>query len=178
MDPQSLLPWLVHEGTRWVQSQRDAHRPGARPLDEREVDALERFFGPVIMDLASIKVVPHIENPPFYPFLVHNRIPVIDFARCGGITFIDTILISEEGTLPGPVPLPLVFHELVHVAQYDLVGVEEFVRRYVQGWFAQGAPQYAAIPIERQAYELQARYEAQPANGFSVDAYLRHAAVP
>lgn len=177
MDPQSLLPWLVREGTRWVQSQREAHRPGARPLDEREVDALERFFGPVIMDLASITVVPHIENPPFYPLLVQNRIPVIDFARGGGITFIDTILISKEVTLPGPLPFPLLFHELVHVAQYDLIGVEEFVSRYVRGWFAQGA-QYAAIPIERQAYELQARYEAEPANGFSVDAYLRHAGVP
>lgn len=177
MDPQSLFPWLVQEGARWVQSQRDAHRPGARPLNDREVDALERFFGPTIMNLASIKLVPHIENPPFYAMLVQSGISVIDFAQGGGITFIDTILISKAHTWRGPVPLSLVFHELVHVVQYDLVGIDEFVSRYVRGWFAQGA-QYASIPIERQAYDLQARYEAEPSTGFSVEAYVRHAGVP
>ncbi len=177
MDPQSMLPWLIQEGTRWVQSQRDAHRPGARPLDDREVDALERFFGPTIMNLASIKAVPHIENPPFYPMLAQTGIPVIDFAQGGGITFIDTILISKEHTPPGPIPLSLVFHELVHVVQYDLAGVDEFVSRYVKGWFAQGL-RYASIPIEHQAYELQARYEANPSIGFPVVAYVQRAGVP
>jgi hypothetical protein len=177
MDPQSMLPWLIQEGTRWVQSQRDAHRPGARPLDDREVDALERFFGPTIMNLASIKAVSHIGNPPFYPMLVQTGIPVIDFAQGGGITFIDTILISKEHTPPGPIPLSLVFHELVHVVQYDVAGVDEFVSRYVKGWFAQGL-RYASIPIEHQAYELQARYEANPSIGFSVVAYVQRAGVP
>lgn len=176
MDAQSTLPWLIQEGTRWVQSQRDAHRPVARPLDDREVDALERFFGPAIMNLASLRVVPHISNPPFYPVLLASGIPVIDFSQGSGITFIDTILISAESTLPGPVPLSLVFHELVHVVQYDLVGVDEFVSRYVKGWFARGP--YAAIPIERQAYDLQARYEVNPTIGFSVEAYVRRAGVP
>jgi hypothetical protein len=64
--------------------------------------------------LASIKVVRHIENPPFYSMLVESGAPVNDFAQGGGITFIDTILISEQRTPPGPVPLSLVFHELVH----------------------------------------------------------------
>ncbi len=177
MDAQSMLPWLIHEGTRWVQSQRDANRPMARPLDDREVDALERFFGPAIMNLSSLRVVPHISNPPFYPMLLASGIPVIDFSQGSGITFIDTILISAEGKLLGPVPLSLVFHELVHVVQYDLVGVDEFVSRYVKGWFAQG-PEYASIPIERQAYDLQALYEANPTNGFSVEAYVRRAGVP
>src|SRR5262245_57538402 len=117
MDPQSLLPWLIDEGTRWVQSQRDAHRPNARPLDDREVEALERFFGPMIMNKASIRLVPHIENPPFYPMLAQSGVRVIDFAQSGGITFVDTILISKERTPPGPIPLSLVFHELVHVVQ-------------------------------------------------------------
>lgn len=49
-----MLPWLIQEGTRWVQSQRDEHRPGARPLDDREVDALERFFVPTIPYRGSI----------------------------------------------------------------------------------------------------------------------------
>lgn len=151
-----MLPWVIREATGWVRSQRDTHRPSARPLDDREVEALERFFGPTIMNKASIRGVSHIQNPPFYPIPVKSGISVIDFAQGGGITFIDTILISKERTLPGPVPLPLVFHELVHVVQYDLLGVDEFVNRYVNGWLA-GGQQYTSIPIERQAYGLQAR---------------------
>ncbi len=172
-----MLPWLIQEGTRWVQSQRDVHRPGARPLDDQEVDALERFFGPTIMNQASIKPVSHIVNPPFYHMLTQSGLQVIDFAQGRGITFIDTILISEQHTPPGPIPLSLVFHELVHVVQYDLVGLDEFVSRYVKGWFARGM-QYASVPIERQAYDLQARYEATPAIGFSVVAYVQCAGVP
>lgn len=172
-----MLPWLIQEGVRWVQSEREKYRPSARPLDDREVDALERFFGPTIMNLASLRVVPSIQNPPFYPILTQRGVPVIDFTQSLGITFIDTILISRERTPPGPVPLSVVFHELVHVVQYDLVGVDEFVSRYVKGWFAQGL-QYASIPIEHQAYDLQARYEAKPSIGFSVVASVQRAGVP
>jgi hypothetical protein len=173
-----MLPWLIQQGVQWVQSQREAHRPGARPLDDREVEALERFFGRRIVNLASIKVVSMIQNPSFYPALTQSGMQVVDFAQGGGITFIDTILISKERTPPGPTALSLVFHELVHVVQYDLVGVEEFVKRYVQGWLAHGQ-EYVSIPIERQAYELQARYDdATPTTGFSVEAYVRRAGVP
>lgn len=177
MDPRSLLPWLIQEGAQWVQAQRDAHRPHARPLGDREVDTLERFFGPIILNLASIRFVQRIHNPPFYPLLVQSGLSVIDFAQGGGITFIDTIVISQECMPPGPVPLSLVFHELVHVVQYDLVGVDEFVRRYVRGWFAHGQ-EYTLIPIERQAYELQARYEASPLTGFSVGTHIQDVGVP
>jgi len=177
MDPHAMLPWLIEEGTRWVQSERDAHRPHARPLGDREVDALEPFFGPTILNLASIRFVGRIHNPPFYPMLVQNEIPVIDFAQGRGITFIDTIVISQDHMPSGPVPLSLVFHELVHVVQYDLVGVDEFVSRYVGGWFAHGQ-EYSLIPIERQAYELQARYEANPVIGFPVGAHVRRLGVP
>lgn len=172
-----MLPWLIEEGVRWVQAQREEHRPSARPLDDREVDALERFFGPVIMNLASLKIVPRIPNPSFYPMLRATGIPVIDFSQMHGITFVDTILISSEHTPAGALPLSLVFHELVHVVQYDQVGVDEFIGRYVRGWFGSGQ-QYAAIPIERQAYELQARFDASPLIGFSVVAHIQRDGVP
>lgn len=174
-DLRELIPWIIKEGVRWVQAQRDVHRPGARALDDREVEALERFFGPTIMNLASIKVVPRIENPPFYSAL--SGVSVIDFAQGGGIAFIDTILITRQKKRRNPLPLPLVFHELVHVVQYDHVGVDEFISRYVQGWLTHGQ-QYASIPIERQAYELQARYELNPSDGFSVFDHVHHAGVP
>lgn len=177
LDVQGIIPLLIQEGTDWVRSRRDAHRPEARRFSDQEVEALERFFGSVILNAARIKHVPRINNPPFYSMLPTSGLRLIDFTQIAGITFIDTILIATERIPPGPPPFHLVFHELVHVVQYDLVGIEEFIKRYVHGWFTHGQD-YASVPIERQAHELQARYEANPYFGFSVGAYVRRDGVP
>ena len=60
------------------------------------------------------------------------------------------------------------FHELVHAVQYDLLGPEKFVELYLLGWINQGF-NYAAIPLEMDAYDLQNRYEADPASPFPVE---------
>jgi hypothetical protein len=56
----------------------------------------------------------------------------------------------------------------VHVVQYRILGVAAFVRRYVLGW-ANNGRRYEAIPLERDAYELQARFESNPGRPFSVE---------
>ena len=62
----------------------------------------------------------------------------------------------------------LVFHELVHVVQYEILGgVDEFSRQYVLG-YATGGFEYATIPLEAVAYELQQRFEAGTDVPFSV----------
>jgi hypothetical protein len=75
------------------------------------------------------------------------------------ITFVDTILLSTRHPVPAADQMPLLFHELVHVEQYAELGVEEFVRRYVRGWVSNGL-RYSAIPLERQAYELESRFRS------------------
>ena len=74
------------------------------------------------------------------------------------ITFVDTVVVNRR-FVEEPVPVELLFHELVHVVQYEVLGVEEFTRRYVDGWAA-GGFSYRDIPLERMAYRLQAEFEA------------------
>lgn len=74
-----------------------------------------------------------------------------------GITFVNTILLSEA-MLPSANLSPLLFHECVHVCQYDVLGVDAFVEAYVSGWSANGFDYYA-IPLERDAYALQSAFE-------------------
>jgi len=97
----------------------------------------------------------------------------MDLATAQGITFDDTVLLSErDGILHGP-RSGLLFHELVHVVQYKLLGVGEFIRRYVTGWAAAGFV-YEAIPLERDAFDLQRRFQGAPRRGFPVhDAVAR-----
>ena len=89
-----------------------------------------------------------------------NSLP--DFAHMTAITFVDTIVSHE------PFTNELLFHELVHVVQYEKLGLADFADKYVRGFLSGGS--YEAIPLERNAYQLAARFAAVPMNHFSVEA--------
>jgi hypothetical protein len=55
----------------------------------------------------------------------------------------------------------------VHVVQYSLLGVDEFVAGYVTDWARNGF-RYDRIPLEQDACELEKRFAADPATGFPV----------
>jgi hypothetical protein len=68
--------------------------------------------------------------------------------------------------------LSLLGHELVHVAQYSLLGIDAFIDRYVRGWAENGFV-YVQIPFERDAYGIQDRIDRQPNSPFSVEELVR-----
>jgi len=173
MDIQVLVEFLIRKGADWVRAQRDLHRPTARALTAQEKGSFAGFFDTQTLDSARIKTVPVIQNPEFYNQLttLGVRIP-LDFTGMSGIAFEDTILLSTTQTSGHAPSASFLFHELVHVVQYETLGLHAFVQQYIQGW-AQNGFQYAAIPLERDAYELQSRYESQPQQAFSVSAEVR-----
>ena len=169
MNPEQLLDFLIQKGQAWVLEQREMHRPGAARLDQNTRLSLSPFFRSEILDSARFAVVPLIENPGFYSELeaMGQSVP-LDFTAMHGITFQDTVLLSEHHLQSNGWPRGLVFHELVHVVQYRCLGVADFVRRYLSGW-AENGYEYVAIPLERDAYELQKRFEINPTQPFSVE---------
>ena len=76
------------------------------------------------------------------------------------ITFADTVVSHQ------PFTDRLLFHELVHVVQYQKLCLSQFSAQYVKGFLNGGS--YEASPLEMNAYELEARYAAEPAKLFSV----------
>ena len=162
------LVYLIDQGERWVREQRERHRPEARALHPRTQAALAPFFDSELLCDTRFRSVPVIENPDFYDALIAAGQPVpMDFATARGITFDDTVLLSEhDGVLQGA-PSSLLFHELVHVVQYKLLGIGGFIRSYVTGWAAEGFV-YEAIPLEREAFDLQHRFEREPQRHFCV----------
>jgi len=67
--------------------------------------------------------------------------------------------------LPDVSCLPLVFHELVHVVQFDELGPERFLARYLDEWVAAGF-RYERIGLELDACALQRRFESAPSEPF------------
>ncbi|UCD56195.1 MAG: hypothetical protein JSV16_10170 [Candidatus Hydrogenedentota bacterium] len=169
MNREDLVGFLIENGRRWVESQRDLHRSSARALSESERSELAPFFEPKTLNRARVKVVPTIESPEFYSVLPDeaNADLLLTFNRMTGITFENTILISKSQMPFRTQLLPLLFHELVHVVQYEVLGLHAFMERYVRGWAENGFI-YHAIPLERDAYELQEQYEVNPRLSFSV----------
>ncbi len=158
MDAQALVSWVAEQGLHWVNAQRDRYRERARGLTPSERGEMGPFFSSHYLDLARAVRGPVVEEPPFYPQLQHSGFRLIPFHQMSAITYIDTIFLSEQAGIPDPPPLPLLFHELVHVVQYDLLGPEQFLSRYVRGYF-EHSQVYEAIPLEAHAFDLQRQYE-------------------
>jgi hypothetical protein len=168
MTPEQLLAFMIQRGSAWVHAQRTLHRESGRTLTTEEASVLSRFFHPSVLASTRIAFVPKIENPGFYADLAAQGVPMpLDLGGMSGITYHDTILISALHPVPAPGWIPLLFHECVHVAQYGLLGIEDFIRRYITGWALAGFD-YFQIPLERDAYELGDRFEADPTTGFDV----------
>jgi len=172
MDLQQQLPYMIQGGRGWVHSQQSRYRNAGSPLPTQERRALDPFFGSTTLDIVRVCWVDLIENPPFYENLLQTeRSNLIDFREMDGITFVDTVLLARS-KVAEPAPISLIFHECVHVVQYQLLGVDDFVDQYVKGW-AENSRIYENIPLERIAYQLQERFETTSKLPFCVEAEVR-----
>ncbi len=135
--------------------QRTLARIGA-PLPTDLHDAMAAYFSE---DLLRSTVLVQRAPLPLVPGFAVRLASAWGFAfaspsAVAGITFGNVV----ATTLPPDAPL--LFHELVHVAQYRLLGIFHFSRLYVQGFLAEGS--YRAIPLECCAYNLEDRYRFRP----------------
>ncbi len=163
-----LVPYMIREATAWIRSQREERRSAGVSLADRELTVLNPFFQEDTLRRVRVVQVPQIQNPGFYQDLSRMGQPIpLDFRQMAGITYIDTVLIAV-GKTPSSKWHSLLFHECVHVAQYQILGVDMFAAQYVQGWADNGF-RYDAIPLEQDAYQLQGRFERNNDTPFSVE---------
>ena len=119
-------------------------------------------------------IVPRIPLSRILRLARRLGISAVDADRLLGITYLDTIVIPRHGSDPAEVdgvPLSTLFHELVHIEQARQLGVRGFVERYIRGWLENGR-QYAAIPLEQDAYALERRFRLDPGESFDVAAEI------
>jgi hypothetical protein len=72
----------------------------------------------------------------------------LDLSWAGGIAFIDTVVLVRPARNRSTL-----FHELVHIQQYQMLGTARFASLYLRGWLEHGRD-YMSIPLEVDAYEL------------------------
>ncbi len=164
----NLLDYLIEQAKAWVRSQQSLHRHLGDLLSGTELSALAPFFRTSTLAKVRIREIETIENPDFYAALrLEIQRELIDFEQMKGITFCDTILLVKTNSATRA-DTSLLFHECVHVVQYHLLGIDDFIEQYITGW-AENGYQYEAIPLERDAYQLQGRFDQNPLAPFSVE---------
>jgi len=157
--------WIIQQVAKYIEQQREAYKRKAAPLDSHQKSAMRPFFPASLLDSARVLVLggERVSNPPFYPELQRmgfDPAALPNFAFMAAITFVDTVVSHEAFTHR------LLFHELVHVVQHEKLGLQGFASKYVRGFLSGGS--YEAIPLEINAYDLDARFVAAPTKAFSV----------
>lgn len=145
----------------YIAEQRTAFGKKALPIAAEHRPRLQAFFPDDV--LSAVKVVQgRAPEPGFYTLVRMMGIRNVPaFSEMAGITFQDVVVHVEL------LSLPLLFHELVHAVQYKHLGLDGFASRYVRGFLSGGS--YEEIPLEKQAYELEGRFVANPSAVFSVE---------
>ena len=148
---------------QYITAQRARFSPRALPLSARQRSAMEAFFSPQLLDATRTLVLEdeRVANPGFYPMLRDlgfDNLP--DQSSMNAITLFD-VVVSH-----GPFTDGLLFHELVHAEQYRQLGIPRFSELYVRGFLQGGS--YEAIPLEVNAYTLEAQFARHPSRTFSV----------
>ena len=162
---RTQVEWIVQQVAAYIDHQRQTYRPGGVPLSLNQKNTMRPFFPEPSLDPTRLVVLSgqRVNNPPFYGELVKmgfEPAALPNFALMAAITFADTVVSHERFTDR------LLFHELVHVVQYEKLGVVEFAAKYVRGFLSGGS--YEAIPLEVNAYELDRRFAEAPTKAFSV----------
>jgi hypothetical protein len=164
------IAWVIQQVAEYIGQQRQTYRGRAVPLDAHQRSAMQPFFPASALDSMRVVVLAgeRVSNPPFYPELQRmgfEPVALPNSSFMAAITFVDTVVSHE------PFTERLLFPELIHVVQYEKLGLPEFAAKYVRGFL--NGRSYEAIPLEVNAYELEARFAAEPAKPFSVEAEVR-----
>lgn len=151
MKPPLLLRPALPVACAWVRRVLATRAPDAKPLfafaAPRVLVSIEPWGLPPETGVVVTERLPGLSMP-------HTGIAAIDarFAQgyvgitLGHLVFLHPRVARDDGVL---------LHELVHVRQWQRLGVERFVSEYVGGVWAHG---YRHCPLEVEAYDLEASW--------------------
>jgi len=146
------LRQTLPDARKWIDHYVEAHAHLAVPVAELGFGRLSQYFYQNRLSTSKAVKVDRVQVPP----LSKMGLPYFtDFEETTftGITYMNTFFLAPpvhncESTH---------FHELIHVAQWDVLGPDLFLMVYAVGLLALG---YEDSPLERMAYELQREFEA------------------
>lgn len=164
MNPKELLEKLPSVRA-WIDRTLAENSNRARPVASYGFPRLGGFYSSDLLTTAMVVEVGRVPVPPLSE-LGLTGFDEFESGNYAGITFFDTYFVQAGEALRES----LHFHELVHVVQWQHLGVERFVMAYALGYLQGGG--YRANPLEVMAYDLQDHFE-KGGQAFDVEALVR-----
>jgi len=156
-----ILPLISWMTARYIAYHRRRLIPHATAIPKDMLASMTAFFPASVLDQTRIAQA-RMPEPILSPLAKAFRIRGLrEMSSIHAITLMDVVAYADE------LDRSTLFHELVHAVQYRVLGLKEFARLYVRGFFAGGG--YEGIPLERQAYQLGTRFDRRPGIVFSVE---------
>jgi len=156
---------FIQQVAAYIGGQWETYRRKAVALSQNQRAAMHPFFPASTLESARVVILAgeRVSNPHFYGELLKmgfeaGSLP--NFADMAAITYLDTVVFNE------PFTDRVLFHELVHVVQYEKLGLAKFAAKYVKGFLSGGS--YETNPLEMNANELDTRFATTPTKPFSV----------
>ncbi|MCJ7545297.1 MAG: hypothetical protein MUP30_00510 [Deltaproteobacteria bacterium] len=147
---QSKLP-AVRE---WIDSLLERHKEQAVPVIKLGYVRLHQIFPKDLLERSQLVVVTtKLPFPPVRSMGLPEFGEMENMSR-EGITYKNTFFINRSHQTES-----LCFHELVHVIQWERLGVDNFLLAYGVGLRQSGYLDYLNSPLEDMAYSLQADFD-------------------
>lgn len=134
----------------WIQQTLERHAPEAVPVSSVGYPRLPGCFPEELLDTAKVVRVPKVPFPPLTR-LGLDELAEMEHRPLAAITYRHAFFV-----VPSELTESLCFHELVHVVQWERLGVDRFLWAYGLGLLRFG---YRESPLERMAYELESGFQ-------------------
>jgi hypothetical protein len=159
---------IISSVSAYYRKECERYVPASVPLTKELKAAVAPYFATAL--LGRIRTVTlegtRIPNPSFHEVakaMGFERFP--EFRHMASFTYIDVIVFHER------IEPRHLFHGLVHATQMAFLGFERYVELYVRGFVKTGL--WLSIPLEEQAFKLEARFAKPEPEIFSVDEEVR-----
>lgn len=162
------LEQIVSEVIAAARRREEIYLPRSTPLNAAQKEAMRPFFSRAL--LSQVRVLELLDERvpnPAYQARAEKRGHklMLNFTHKAVIAHPQLLIFQEK------LSLRLLFHGLVRVAQYSLLGQERYLELYVRAFVQTGS--YMSVPFEVQAFQLDQRYAEDPGSPFSVEAEVR-----
>jgi hypothetical protein len=153
---------------KYLREQGQQYRAAAVPLTNIQKASMWPYFSAVVLDRVHIVELKgeRIPNPPFYEQArALGCLNLPEWTHMDSLTFVDVILFN------GKVTDRRLFHALVHLVQFELLGLERYCELFVRGFLA--TKHHFSVPLEAHTFSLESKYAANPGDRFSVEDRVR-----
>ena len=134
----------------WIDQTLEAHARDATPVSQCPFIRLQDHYPDTLLARTRVVVVPRVPFPPVSQ-LGLPEFRAMETMPLAGVTYKETFFVAT-----GQQRDSLYFHELVHVVQWDRLGVDNFLYAYAIGLLQHG---YQQSPLEQMAFQLQVRFD-------------------